>query len=222
MDTQLPDQTGARAWRIGVASLDCRAVDAFVEGLQAARGIELVRMPAAEDSMRTMIEERRPDAVVIVESSAQLRSPVQALSEDHSIAGSLLVTLLLRRDGGRPHVPHANCAEGSRSGDRPTTTILGERLRSPARLETENSHSGERERRDGCEKPPNNRLSRQEKLILEAIARGDSSETIGTMLGISRNTVYVHRHNAMRKLGARNAAELVAMAFRLGILGPQE
>jgi DNA-binding CsgD family transcriptional regulator len=52
-------------------------------------------------------------------------------------------------------------------------------------------------------------LTARERAALAQIVRGASSKEAGRVLGISPRTVEFHRANIMRKLGAKNAAELV-------------
>ena len=61
-------------------------------------------------------------------------------------------------------------------------------------------------------------LTNRERQILFAVARGENNVTIAERLNISANTVDRHRTNIMRKLGVHSAAELVARAFRDGLL----
>ena len=55
------------------------------------------------------------------------------------------------------------------------------------------------------------RLSPRERETLGEIARGASSKEAARTLGISPRTIEFHRANLMRKLGARNLAELLAI-----------
>jgi DNA-binding NarL/FixJ family response regulator len=57
-------------------------------------------------------------------------------------------------------------------------------------------------------------LTPREQEIACAVAGGLSSKAIGARLDISEHTVRKHRENIARKLGLRNAAELVAWAIR--------
>ena len=57
------------------------------------------------------------------------------------------------------------------------------------------------------------RLSPRERAVLAEIVAGASSKKAAQRLGISPRTVDFHRANIMRKLGAKNAAELVRMAL---------
>lgn len=57
-------------------------------------------------------------------------------------------------------------------------------------------------------------LTVRERDIAVRVGRGLSSKVIGIELGISEHTVRKHRENIARKLGLRNAAELVAWSIR--------
>lgn len=57
--------------------------------------------------------------------------------------------------------------------------------------------------------PGHELLTPRERVALAQIVRGASSKEAARMLGISPRTVDFHRANVMRKLGARNAADLV-------------
>jgi FixJ family two-component response regulator len=56
-------------------------------------------------------------------------------------------------------------------------------------------------------------LTRREREVLELIAAGLSNKEAGRELGISPRTIEDHRANIMKKLGARNATELVRMVL---------
>lgn len=53
-------------------------------------------------------------------------------------------------------------------------------------------------------------LTPREHDVLETLAMGLTSKQIARRLGISPRTAEKHRENCMRKLGARNTAELLA------------
>lgn len=56
-------------------------------------------------------------------------------------------------------------------------------------------------------------LTPRERIALAQIVRGASSKEAARMLGVSPRTVEFHRANVMRKLGARNTADLVRRAL---------
>ena len=59
-------------------------------------------------------------------------------------------------------------------------------------------------------------LTPRECEVLAQIAAGASNKEVGRQLGISPRTVEVHRARIMKKLGARNAADLVRIVFSSG------
>jgi DNA-binding NarL/FixJ family response regulator len=77
----------------------------------------------------------------------------------------------------------------------------------------------------GGEKPPGEdpftRLSSREIQVLRLIALGKSNKEIASMLGVSVNTVAVHRTNLMSTLNVHKTAELVLIAVRKGLVDPQ-
>jgi FixJ family two-component response regulator len=52
-------------------------------------------------------------------------------------------------------------------------------------------------------------LTRREREVLEQFASGSSNKEAGRYLGISPRTIEYHRANIMKKLGAKNATELI-------------
>ena len=54
----------------------------------------------------------------------------------------------------------------------------------------------------------------KEKEVLKFIAEGKSSKEISSVMGISFNTVNVHRNNIMHKLNLHKTAELVRYAIK--------
>ncbi|MGH9647141.1 MAG: response regulator [Bryobacteraceae bacterium] len=66
----------------------------------------------------------------------------------------------------------------------------------------------------GERRPP---LTIRELEVLQLIVHGKSSKDIAAILGISANTIAVHRTNLMQTLGIHNTAELVVYAIRNGL-----
>lgn len=56
-----------------------------------------------------------------------------------------------------------------------------------------------------------NSLTRRERQVFELVAKGRANKVIAHELSVSERTVEVHRSQAMKKLGARNLADLVRM-----------
>lgn len=64
--------------------------------------------------------------------------------------------------------------------------------------------------------PP--RLTERERQVLTLVARGRSNREIAEMLGLSANTIAVHRANLMKTLAVRKTASLVLYAVRHGLV----
>ncbi|MCC6364451.1 MAG: response regulator transcription factor [Bryobacterales bacterium] len=60
-------------------------------------------------------------------------------------------------------------------------------------------------------------LSTRELEVLQLIVHGKSNKEIAMVLGLSANTVAVHRSNIMQTLGIHNTAELVVYSIRNGL-----
>jgi FixJ family two-component response regulator len=60
-------------------------------------------------------------------------------------------------------------------------------------------------------------LSSREKRVMALVTAGLMNKQIAAEIGVSEVTVKVHRHNVVRKLGARSLADLVRMADALGL-----
>jgi DNA-binding NarL/FixJ family response regulator len=61
-------------------------------------------------------------------------------------------------------------------------------------------------------------LTTRELEVLQFIVHGKSNKEIAAVLGLSANTVAVHRANIMQNLGMHNTAELVVYAIRQGLV----
>ena len=61
-------------------------------------------------------------------------------------------------------------------------------------------------------------LTTRELEVLQLIVQGRSNKEIAQVLGLSANTVSVHRANIMQTLGIHNTAELVVYAIRKGLV----
>jgi DNA-binding NarL/FixJ family response regulator len=64
------------------------------------------------------------------------------------------------------------------------------------------------------------RLTPRERQVLSFIAEGKSNKEIAALLGLSVNTIAVHRANLMDALNIHKAAELVLYAVRKGLVTP--
>ena len=81
-------------------------------------------------------------------------------------------------------------------------TVLDPKLTRPATLKGERDHG----------------LSPRELEVLRLICDGLSNRAIATKLGLSVNTVAVHRANIMKALGVHKTAELVVYAIQNGLV----
>lgn len=63
-------------------------------------------------------------------------------------------------------------------------------------------------------------LSPRELEVLQLICQGHSNRIIANKLGLSVNTISVHRANIMGQLGVHKTAELVVYALRHGLVDP--
>jgi DNA-binding NarL/FixJ family response regulator len=61
-------------------------------------------------------------------------------------------------------------------------------------------------------------LTRRELEVLQLIVEGKSNRQIADQLGLSANTVGVHRANIMNALGIHKTAELVVYAIQNGLV----
>ena len=81
-------------------------------------------------------------------------------------------------------------------------TVLDPKMSRPAALKGERDHG----------------LSARELEVLRLICDGMSNRAIATKLGLSVNTVAVHRANIMKALGVHKTAELVVYAIQNGLV----
>jgi DNA-binding NarL/FixJ family response regulator len=81
--------------------------------------------------------------------------------------------------------------------------VAGSPAMAPARLPLDSAHE---------------RLTDRERQVLTLVARGRSNREIAAMLGLSANTIAVHRANLMKTLAVRKTAALVLYAVRHGLV----
>ena len=62
------------------------------------------------------------------------------------------------------------------------------------------------------------KLTQREREVLQHIVQGKSNKQIAALLGLSVNTVSVHRANLMSALGIHRTADLVVFAIRKGLV----
>lgn len=61
-------------------------------------------------------------------------------------------------------------------------------------------------------------LTERERSVLDGMARGRSNSDIGRELYLSEDTIKTHARRLFRKLGARDRAHAVALAYQTGVL----
>lgn len=64
----------------------------------------------------------------------------------------------------------------------------------------------------------NGKLSNKEREVIELLSNGLTAKEIADKLIISTRTVETHRKNMMKKLNAKNTAELIAIAMKSGAI----
>ena len=62
-------------------------------------------------------------------------------------------------------------------------------------------------------------LTLRERDVVSLVTSGKMNKQVAAEIGLSEVSVKVHRHNAMKKLGAKSLADLVRMADTVGIRG---
>lgn len=62
------------------------------------------------------------------------------------------------------------------------------------------------------------KLTQREREVLQYIVQGKSNKEIAATLGLSANTIAVHRANLMQALGIHRTADLVVYAIRKGLV----
>jgi len=62
------------------------------------------------------------------------------------------------------------------------------------------------------------KLTQRERQVLQFIVQGKSNREIAAILGLSVNTISVHRANLMQALGIHRTADLVVYAIRKGLV----
>ena len=70
-------------------------------------------------------------------------------------------------------------------------------------------------------RPRSASLTPREREVLKAIAEGQATEEIGTLLHVSPHTVRSRIKTILRKLSARNREHAVAIAMRDGTIDPE-
>lgn len=70
------------------------------------------------------------------------------------------------------------------------------------------------------EASPLESLSPRERAVLDRVLDGETSATIGDLMGLSPKTIETYRARMMRKLGVKDFHELIRFAIRVGLIKP--
>ncbi len=186
--------------------------------------IEIVGCASSGQEALESIEQSLPDLVLIdirmpdmdgIESTLQIhkRYPELVVVGLSSISDKHRATELL----------HAG-ARGFLTKDTPPPEIAaaivriaaGELVVSPTIFAEELEQGGSIEQ--AMERLSSSLLTSREKDILRALAGGLTNSGIAEQLFVSPRTVEKHRQNIMQKLNLQNGVELVAYAYRVGII----
>lgn len=179
---------------------------------EASDGLDLI----------SLMQEVKPDLVVLDISMPRLGGLEAAKQIKRDFPQVKVLILSMHRDLEYFHDALASGAEGyllKEDADTDLYTAIsriqrGERYVSP--ILSDDMARALLELRKGPPKTGSQRISAREKEILKLVAEGRTSAEIAQMLCISVRTVQNHRANIMRKLGVRNASDLLRYAFRKG------
>jgi DNA-binding NarL/FixJ family response regulator len=111
-------------------------------------------------------------------------------------------------------------AERERLVEAVRTAATGDSLFSPSVLERLVTHYVERPPPDLLAAPALEELTAREREILRLVARGMSNAEIAAELVLSVATVKTHVRHTLQKLGLRDRAQAVALAYESGLLAP--
>jgi DNA-binding CsgD family transcriptional regulator len=106
------------------------------------------------------------------------------------------------------------CFKGPSIGYEPRTAAIVEFLAAHLHLAVSGVRQGEAEPEAAAPVV----LSGREREVIAWLQEGKSSWDISVILGISESTVNFHVYNVMRKLGAKNRPQALAIAARRGLL----
>lgn len=195
--------------------------------LEKSKGIEVVGEADNGLELLALLRKVVPDMVVLDVSMPHLRG-LEAAHEIKSIMPHVKILILsMHRDKGYVHSAIEAGVEGYLLKEDADTELFAaiEKIRqeghylSPLlceQLAYGLFHCG-RKSQGGAEKEP---LSTREREILKLVAEGYSNRVIADMLSISVRTVENHRASIMKKLSAKNTADLTKYAIAKGYTFP--
>jgi DNA-binding NarL/FixJ family response regulator len=177
--------------------------DGVITALGRHSDIEVVGHAAGAVDAETACARERPDIVLL-----DLRLP-DGLAAEHAVSPSsrvLLFTAFPEHSAVAPSL--AAGAVGLLVKDA-SGTVLGDAIREVART---GSYRGR------ARVPADAPLTPREYDVLRLVATGHTNGEVGHDLRLSPNTVKTYLHNVMRKLDARNRAQVITNARARGLL----
>lgn len=185
--------------------------------IQGQAGIELVGESADMRRTLPLLEQLRPDVIVLDETAVvELRTLNVALP---IVSGSAPPALVLLAESGTPELLDSALGAGVKGFLDPATApdallsairqvASGERYMSPGLL----PKLVKREESSGVDSSPEEILTDRELEVFQLTGEGFEAKEIGDRLGISPRTVDVHRANIRQKLGLNSVHELMRFA----------
>jgi DNA-binding NarL/FixJ family response regulator len=213
--------TDSEAIRVMLAG-DCPLLRSGFRQVLEAAGVTVVGSVETSSEAAHVLRTVRADVIVV---GAVTSHGGGAEVRDIRAAHPAIPLLVLGRSGDADGVRAALAAgargylglEGAADGDliqAVRSLAAGEMYLSP---ELAASHASA-PARPAPEGTPAARLTERERQVLTLVARGRSNREIAEMLGLSANTIAVHRANLMKTLAVRKTAALVLYAVRHGLV----
>lgn len=208
----------------GVVRAGCRAL------LDAEADIEVVGDAADGASAVALVRDKRPDVVLM-----DIRMPgaggleaTRTITADPALAGvRVLILTTFEIDEYVLEAIRAGASGFVVKDAEPEDLVravrvvaAGEALLSPGATRRLLAEFASRTQRRAATPASLEVLTDRERDVLAAIASGASNDEIADRLFISPATVRTHITRVLSKLGARDRAQLVVMAFEAGLVAP--
>lgn len=195
--------------------------------LEKDRGIEIVGESDDGLKLLDLLKKVEPDMVILDVSMPQLRG-LEAAQEIKKISPNMKILILsMHRDRGYIHSAIAAGVEGYLLKEDADTELFAaiEKIRRDGHylspLLCEQLAYGLFQSRNQSEGPAREEpLSTREREVVKLVAEGFSNREIADLLSISVRTVENHRANIMKKLNAKNTADLTKYAITKGYTVP--
>lgn len=196
--------------------------------LDSEDNVTVVGEARESDEAITLVEELRPD-VVVVDALAYRIDAVELADRMARKFGVDVPAIMLLAN-----VPDDRLLETFRSGVRALLfrqsssdeliaavqmVAAGYVLMAPSQVPSTGLHSAMAEPDDGASGDGLEDLTGREFDVLGLVARGLSNSEISEALSVSESTVKSHVRSTLAKLGLRNRVQLVILAYRLGLAG---